>query len=104
MLSHLTAIRVMEIPLHYAKFNQVALRLKSLRSTIVKVSNNIENIYATARLPLLSTPKPILIQGPKYFTLANSLLELYLIPGYIMNTSKLDNYHRMNIRRSCITS
>src|SRR5205809_7206312 len=104
MPSQLTATKVMEILLHHARFNQAALKSKSLRSTTVKASDNTENTYAAARSPLLSTPKPILMQGPKSFMLANFLLELHLIPGCIINASKLDNYYRINTRRSCITS
>src|SRR5436309_10112116 len=98
MLSHLTATGAIEIPLHHAGFNQAALRSKSLKSTIVKASDNTENTYAAARSPSLSTPKPILMRGPKSFTLANSLLELYLISGCVMNANKLGNYRGTNTR------
>src|SRR5437667_10769492 len=104
MPSRLTVTGAMEIPLHHAGFNQAALRLKSLRSTTVKASDNTENTYAAARSPSLSTPRPILMRGPKSFMLANSLLELHLIPGCIMNANKLDNHHGTNTRRSCMTS
>src|SRR5437763_5557593 len=104
MPSHLTVTGAMEIPLHHAGFNQAALRSKSLRSTTVKASDNTENTYAAARSPSLSTPKPILMQGLKSFMLANSLLELCLIPGCVMNANKLGNHHGMNTRRSCVTS
>src|SRR5438876_10428920 len=104
MPSHLTVTGVMEIPLHHARFNQAALRSKSLRSTTVKASDNTENTYAAARSPSLSTPKPILMRGPKSFKLANYLLKLHLIPSCIINANKLSNYHGMNTRRSCMTS
>ena len=104
MPSHLIVTRVMKILLYYTRFNQVALRSKSLRSTTVKASDNTENTYATVRSPSLSTPKSILMRGPKSFMLVNSLLELHLIPSCIMNANKLGNYYGMNTRRSCMTS
>ena len=103
MPSHLIVTGVIKILLHYAGFNQAALRLKSLRNTTVKASNNTENTYTTIRLPLLLILKLILMQRSKSFMLANFLLELYLILSYIINVNKLGNYYEMNIRKSYMT-
>ena len=120
ILSYLIATKVIKILLYHARFNQVALRLKSLRSIIIKANNNIENTYTTIKLPLILILKYILMWRPKSFILANFLLQLCLISSYIINdnkkslsksfntiissyiinANKLSNYYEMNTRRS----